>query len=171
MTIPASSSGDYPHCWCPAAPSASRSRATSSTIAWATSSGIQSGARQQPERHLPSNGRDYTARIFATPFQPEQNFLSGLGFGIGAQGGSVDGVALPAYKTVWPEHVLQLRVGGHFGGPQDQRVAAGILLPGAIRPAGGRHGDRGGLPEGNGSSDGTQGLRVSLLAGGGILMS
>jgi phosphate-selective porin OprO and OprP len=47
----------------------------------------------------PSNGRDYTARIFTTPFQPEHNFLSGLGFGIGAQGGSVDGVALPAYKT------------------------------------------------------------------------
>jgi phosphate-selective porin OprO and OprP len=48
----------------------------------------------------PSNTRDYTARIFATPFQPEQNFLSGLGFGFGTQGGSVDGVALPAYKTV-----------------------------------------------------------------------
>jgi phosphate-selective porin OprO/OprP len=48
----------------------------------------------------PSNGRDYTARLFATPFQPNQNLLSGLGFGFAAQGGSVDGVALPAYKTV-----------------------------------------------------------------------
>jgi len=47
-----------------------------------------------------SNGRDYTARIFATPFQPNENFLSGFGLGIGVQGGSVDGVALPAYKTV-----------------------------------------------------------------------
>jgi phosphate-selective porin OprO/OprP len=48
----------------------------------------------------PSNSRNYTARIFATPFQPNKNVLSGLGFGFAAQGGSVDGVALPAYKTV-----------------------------------------------------------------------
>jgi phosphate-selective porin OprO/OprP len=48
----------------------------------------------------PSNARDYTARIFAVPFQPERNVLSGLGLGFAAQGGSVDGVALPAYKTV-----------------------------------------------------------------------
>lgn len=48
----------------------------------------------------PSNTRDYTARFFATPFQPEHDFLSGFGFGLGVQGGSVDGVALPAYKTV-----------------------------------------------------------------------
>ena len=48
----------------------------------------------------PSNGRDYTARLFAAPFQPNENFLSGLGFGVAAQGGSVDGIALPAYKTV-----------------------------------------------------------------------
>jgi phosphate-selective porin OprO/OprP len=47
-----------------------------------------------------ANSRDYTARIFTTPFQPNENLLSGLGFGIGAQGGNVDGVALPAYKTV-----------------------------------------------------------------------
>jgi phosphate-selective porin OprO and OprP len=48
----------------------------------------------------PSNSRDYTARIFTTPFQPEKNILSSLGFGLGAQGGNMDGVALPAYKTV-----------------------------------------------------------------------
>lgn len=48
----------------------------------------------------PSNARDYTARIFTTPFQPNENFLSSLGFGLAAQGGNVDGVALPAYKTV-----------------------------------------------------------------------
>jgi phosphate-selective porin OprO/OprP len=47
-----------------------------------------------------ANSRDYTARLFTTPFQPNENFLSGLGFGIAAQGGNVDGVALPAYKTV-----------------------------------------------------------------------
>lgn len=48
----------------------------------------------------PSTSRDYTARIFTTPFQPEKNLLSGLGFGLATQGGSMDGVALPAYKTV-----------------------------------------------------------------------
>jgi phosphate-selective porin OprO/OprP len=48
----------------------------------------------------PGNSRDYTARLFATPFQPNENALSGLGFGFAAQGGNVDGVALPAYKTV-----------------------------------------------------------------------
>ena len=48
----------------------------------------------------PSNSRDYVGRIFTTPFQPNENLLSGLGFGIGVQGGSMDGVALPAYKTV-----------------------------------------------------------------------
>jgi len=48
----------------------------------------------------PGNSRDYTARLFTTPFQPNENFLGSLGFGIGAQGGSADGVALPAYKTV-----------------------------------------------------------------------
>jgi phosphate-selective porin OprO and OprP len=48
----------------------------------------------------PSNARDYTARIFATPFQPEHNLFSGLGVGLGTQGGNMDGVALPAYKTV-----------------------------------------------------------------------
>lgn len=48
----------------------------------------------------PSNSRNYTARLFAVPFQPEHNVLSGLGFGLATQGGNVDGVALPAYKTV-----------------------------------------------------------------------
>jgi phosphate-selective porin OprO/OprP len=59
----------------------------------------------------PSNARDYTARIFATPFQPEHNFLSGLGVGLGAQGGSVDGVALPAYKTVGQNTFVNFNAG------------------------------------------------------------
>jgi phosphate-selective porin OprO/OprP len=46
-----------------------------------------------------SDHRDYTGRIFLTPFQPDENALSGLGFGIGASSGNVDGEALPAYKT------------------------------------------------------------------------
>jgi len=47
----------------------------------------------------PSNARNYAARIFSTPFQPNENFLSNFGIGFAAQGGSVDGLALPAYKT------------------------------------------------------------------------
>jgi phosphate-selective porin OprO and OprP len=59
----------------------------------------------------PSNSRDYTARLFATPFQPEQNLLSGLGFGFATQGGSVDGVTLPAYKTVGQNTFLNFNSG------------------------------------------------------------
>ena len=47
-----------------------------------------------------SNHRDYAARIFVTPFLPDDNaLLKGLGFGVGASGGNVDGLGLPAYKT------------------------------------------------------------------------
>ncbi|HEY2846127.1 MAG TPA: porin [Bryobacteraceae bacterium] len=47
-----------------------------------------------------SDHRDYSGRIFLTPFLPNtKNPLSGLGFGIGASTGNVDGLALPAYKT------------------------------------------------------------------------
>ncbi|SPE43195.1 phosphate-specific outer membrane porin OprP or pyrophosphate-specific outer membrane porin OprO family protein [Candidatus Sulfopaludibacter sp. SbA3] len=46
-----------------------------------------------------SNHRDYTARLFLTPFQPDENALSGLGFGMGSSFGSVDGQAMPSYKT------------------------------------------------------------------------
>ncbi|MDR3698288.1 MAG: porin [Candidatus Sulfopaludibacter sp.] len=46
-----------------------------------------------------SNHRDYTARLFLTPFQPDENALSGLGFGLGSSFGNVDGEGLPAYKT------------------------------------------------------------------------
>jgi phosphate-selective porin OprO and OprP len=47
-----------------------------------------------------SDHRDYAGRIFLTPFLPEDNiFLSGLGIGIGATGGNVDGIPLPVYRT------------------------------------------------------------------------
>jgi phosphate-selective porin OprO/OprP len=47
-----------------------------------------------------SDHRDYSARIFLTPFQPSSNIrLNGLGVGIGASSGNVDGLTLPAYKT------------------------------------------------------------------------
>ncbi len=48
----------------------------------------------------PSDHRDYAGRFFFTPFQPDEgHILRGLGFGVGASSGSVDGIALPSYKT------------------------------------------------------------------------
>jgi phosphate-selective porin OprO/OprP len=48
----------------------------------------------------PSTHRDYAARIFLTPFAPDnESPLRGLGFGIGGSSGSVDGQGLPNYKT------------------------------------------------------------------------
>jgi phosphate-selective porin OprO/OprP len=47
-----------------------------------------------------SDHRDYSARIFLTPFLPDaRNPLNGLGVGLGASSGNVDGLALPAYKS------------------------------------------------------------------------
>jgi len=47
-----------------------------------------------------SNHRDYAARLFLTPFQPnEESWLKGLGVGFAASGGNTDGEALPAFKT------------------------------------------------------------------------
>jgi phosphate-selective porin OprO and OprP len=47
-----------------------------------------------------SDHRDYAARIFLTPFLPDDNSpLKGLGFGVGASSGSDDGIPLPSYKT------------------------------------------------------------------------
>ena len=47
-----------------------------------------------------SNHRDYAARLFLTPFRPdEHNPLQGLGFGFAATGGNTDGEALPSFKT------------------------------------------------------------------------
>lgn len=44
--------------------------------------------------------RDVAGRIFTTPFAPdEDNLLKGLGFGLAATGGNVDGEALPSYST------------------------------------------------------------------------
>jgi phosphate-selective porin OprO/OprP len=48
----------------------------------------------------PSSHRDYDGRVFLTPFLPDaKSPLNGLGVGIGATTGNVDGIALPAYKT------------------------------------------------------------------------
>jgi phosphate-selective porin OprO and OprP len=47
-----------------------------------------------------SNHRDYAARLFLTPFRPNENsLLKGLGVGFAASGGNTDGEALPSFKT------------------------------------------------------------------------
>jgi phosphate-selective porin OprO/OprP len=47
-----------------------------------------------------SDHRDYAARLFLTPFQPDtHNPLRNLGIGIGASSGNDDSIALPSYKT------------------------------------------------------------------------
>ncbi|MGB9458279.1 MAG: porin [Bryobacteraceae bacterium] len=46
-----------------------------------------------------SDHRDYSARVFLTPFLPDENVLSGLGLGFGGSGGNTDGEALPVFKT------------------------------------------------------------------------
>src|SRR5580658_6003656 len=47
-----------------------------------------------------SNHRDYAARLFLTPFAPDdKNLLKGLGLGFAASGGNTDGEALPSFKT------------------------------------------------------------------------
>jgi len=58
----------------------------------------------------PSSHHDYSGRIFLTPFE-DNRFLQGLGAGIGASGGSVDGIALPAYKTVGQNTFLSFASG------------------------------------------------------------
>jgi phosphate-selective porin OprO and OprP len=48
-----------------------------------------------------SNHRDYAARLFLTPFQPnEKSLLKGLGLGFAASAGNTDGEALPSFKTL-----------------------------------------------------------------------
>ena len=47
-----------------------------------------------------SDHRDYAARIFLTPFLPSDNsWLRGMGVGLAATGGNVDGLGLPNFKT------------------------------------------------------------------------
>ncbi len=55
-----------------------------------------------------SNHRDYTARLFFTPFQPDENALSGLGFGVGSSFGSVDGEGLPVVQDFRPEQLFSI---------------------------------------------------------------
>lgn len=47
-----------------------------------------------------NDGKDYVARVFFTPWKPEDNhFLSGLGFGISGSTGNQTRATLPTFKT------------------------------------------------------------------------
>ncbi len=73
-----------------------------------------------------SDHRDVAARLFVTPFAPDQNnFLRGLGFGLGASSGSVDNLTLPAYKTFGQNSFITFASGVASDGHRDR------LAPGA----------------------------------------
>jgi phosphate-selective porin OprO and OprP len=58
-----------------------------------------------------SSHRDYAARLFLTPFEPEENsLLQGLGVGFAASGGNTDGEALPSFKTFGQQSFFQASV-------------------------------------------------------------
>lgn len=46
-----------------------------------------------------STGKDFTARLFATPFEGDGSALAGLGFGLAATSGNTTGNPLASYKT------------------------------------------------------------------------
>lgn len=70
-----------------------------------------------------SDHRTYAARLFLTPFQPNQkSLLQGLGFGLAASGGNTDGQALPSYKTFGQESFFTLASGVTAAG-HETRIA------------------------------------------------
>jgi phosphate-selective porin OprO/OprP len=68
-----------------------------------------------------SDHRDYAARVFLTPFQPnDNNILRGLGVGIGASSGSMDGIALPSYKSFGQNAFITFASGVTSDGHRDR---------------------------------------------------
>ena len=167
MTIRPSSSADYPRFSCPAAPSASRSSGDIIDHRLGYQIGVFNPVPDNSLSDTSASGhRSYTARIFATPFQPGgESPLSGLGFGIAAQGGNVDGIALPAYKTVGQNTFFTFASGVTSAGHRTALAPQAFYYAGAIWPARRGHGDGRGIPEGHRA----QRRCVSLLAGGGVL--
>lgn len=79
----------------------------------------------------PSSHRDYSGRIFVTPFQPDKNvLLQGLGFGVGASSGNVDGIALPSYKSVGQNAFLPLASGVTSAGHRTRLAPQGYYYAG-----------------------------------------
>lgn len=73
-----------------------------------------------------SDHRDYAGRIFLTPFQPDVHSpLGGLGVGVGATSGNVDGEALPSFKTFGQNSFLPFASGVTEAGHRT-RLAPGL---------------------------------------------
>jgi phosphate-selective porin OprO/OprP len=68
----------------------------------------------------PSGHREFAARIFTTPFEPDEGVLRGLGFGAAVSGGSDDNVPLPSYKTVGQNTFMIYNSGVSLAGRRDR---------------------------------------------------
>lgn len=68
-----------------------------------------------------SDHRDYAARLLLTPFAPdEEKIFRGLGLGIAATSGSVDGITLPSYKTFGQNSFISFASGVASDGHRDR---------------------------------------------------
>jgi phosphate-selective porin OprO/OprP len=79
-----------------------------------------------------SDHRDLAARVFLTPFLPDNNALRGLGLGIGASSGSVDGIALPSYKTFGQNSFISFASGVTSDGHRSRLAPGGYYYLGAF---------------------------------------
>jgi phosphate-selective porin OprO/OprP len=80
-----------------------------------------------------SDHRDYAARLFLTPFEPnEKNLLRGLGVGFAASGGNTDGEALPSYKTFGQESFLTFASGVTAAGHRTRLAPQGYYYLGGF---------------------------------------
>ncbi len=80
-----------------------------------------------------SNHRDYAARLFLTPFQPDENSpLRGLGVGFAASGGNTDGEALPSFKTFGQNSFLTFASGVTPAGHRTRLQPQGYYYLGAF---------------------------------------
>ena len=80
-----------------------------------------------------SNHRDYTARLFLTPFAPNtETPLNGLGFGFAASGGGTDGEALPVYKTFGQQMFFTFNAGVVAAGHRTRLAPQGYYYLGPL---------------------------------------
>jgi phosphate-selective porin OprO and OprP len=78
-----------------------------------------------------SDHRDYAARLFLTPFAPDdKNILRGLAFGVGASSGSVDGLTLPSYKSFGQNSFITFASGVTSDGHRDRLAPQGYYYLG-----------------------------------------
>jgi phosphate-selective porin OprO/OprP len=81
----------------------------------------------------PSVHRDYAARIFLTPFAPDAaSPLRGLGLGVGASSGAVDGQALPTYRTFGQNAFLPYAAGVTEAGHRTRLAPQAYYYAGAF---------------------------------------